>query len=118
MFTAFLSIAVLAYQTGKNEDEYDPIRDVDDAKGYQKANPERVAIYTATAKSEVGRKWEVGKPGNANYEYKMVKKETSQNVQYLKVLTIVSGCSSGNVELGRMWQWRLEPLYKQSRNYS
>ena len=35
MFTAFLSIAVLAHQTGKNEDEYDPIHDVDDAKGYQ-----------------------------------------------------------------------------------
>ena len=33
--TALLSNIAPAHQTGKNEDEYDPIHDVDDAKGYQ-----------------------------------------------------------------------------------
>ena len=35
VISAFFSNTAPAHQTGKNEDEYDPIHDVDDAKGYQ-----------------------------------------------------------------------------------
>ena len=36
-------------QTGKNEDEYDPIHDVDDTKWYEQTNIEGVSIHTAAA---------------------------------------------------------------------
>ena len=38
-----------AQEAGKNEDEYDPVHNVDDAKGNEKTYPEGVAMYTAAA---------------------------------------------------------------------
>ena len=72
--------------------EYDPVHNVDDAKGYEQANPERIAVYAAAVT------WRTRDRSN-KFKLLIVNKSCACILNALSVvLTTVDGYSSDSVE--------------------